>query len=115
MYSSELMFWPRGRVSTKIIPCAPPPKMAMIFPAEGLTLNPFFLGESGWCHYNFSAVQSDGSIFLLQWRTVTKSLQHQPRNGTANLNTSLCAQFYGSRLGFVEPNGHTDLNILRHQ
>jgi hypothetical protein len=61
------------------------------------------------------AVQSDGSMFHSQWRSVTKSFHHQPRNRGANLITPLSAQFRDSRSGFVEPNERTFLNTLRHQ
>jgi hypothetical protein len=51
--------------------------VAVTFPAEGTaqpSLN-FFWGEAGWCHaIDFlSAVQSVGSVFHPQWRSVIKS------------------------------------------
>jgi hypothetical protein len=59
-----------------------------------------------------SAVQSDGVMFHPQWRSVTKSLHHQPCNRRANQSTPLSAHFCGSRSGFVEPIEHTVLNVL---
>jgi hypothetical protein len=39
----------------------------------------------------------------------------EPHNGRALVNTPLSAQFCDSWLGFVEPNEHTLLSILRDQ
>ena len=53
-------------------------------------------------------------MFHPQRQSVTKILHHQPRNGRANLNTPLPAQYCDSREGSVKPNDTTLLNILRH-
>jgi hypothetical protein len=91
------MFWPLGVMSTKK-PLMPPPSpketVAMTFPAEGVALSFFWrevLDDTVLLTIFLFAVQSDDVMFHLQWRSVTKSLHHQPVNRRVDLSTPLSA------------------------
>jgi hypothetical protein len=109
------MVWPHG-TSTKITPSASQKPAAMTFLAEGVALKCFFREKIGWGNSSvfLSAVQSHGSMFHPQRQSTTKRFHHQPRNRITNLNTPPSTQICDGQLGFMEPNKHILLNILRN-
>jgi hypothetical protein len=89
-------------------------KVTMIFLAGRVASNIVFQGELDDAiplTAFLSAVHSEGSMFLSQRRPVRKSFHQQVRNGTVNPNTPLSA--LGGVTGFLEPNEHIVLNILK--
>jgi len=49
MYASEMIVSPLAITSTRITPSVSQKTVTMTFPAEGVVLNFFFLGDCGWC------------------------------------------------------------------